>query len=110
MVLNIFKISRSIDGLIELNKLGYGKTGSNLILNLVYNPQGTDLPPLQSELEKSYRKELLDSYGIEFTNLYTITNMPIKRFANELQKTKSLEFQRNIYLDSKVALDQDVPV
>lgn len=71
---------RSIYGLKLLNELGYGKDNSDLELNLVYNPQGANLPPSQSELERLYKKELYNNYKIHFSNLFTITNMPIKRF------------------------------
>ena len=73
----------SIDGLKLLNEYGYGSDDS-LPLNLVFNPQGIDLPPSQSELEPAYKKELMQHFGISFNNLYTITNMPIKRFGSTL--------------------------
>jgi len=75
---------RSIDGLQQLNTLGYGIEGSGLTLNLVYNPQGPSLPPLQSILEQDYKKHLQDNYGIQFNQLLTITNMPIQRFGSTL--------------------------
>lgn len=75
---------RSISGLKQLNQLGYGKSGTNLILNLVYNPQGPVLPPAQEQLEESYKKELLSRYGIEFNQLFTLCNMPIQRFGSTL--------------------------
>jgi len=74
---------RSIAGLRLLNKQGYG-TDEQLQLNLVYNPQGINLPPSQHELETAYKKELKQRYGIDFNHLYTITNMPIKRFGSTL--------------------------
>ncbi len=80
----VFK--RSIYALKLLNKLGYGLNNSELVLNLVYNPQGTKLPPSQKELELAYRNHLRDKYNIYFNNLFTITNMPIKRFADHLKK------------------------
>lgn len=73
----------SIEALILLNRLGYGEA-DDLTLNLVYNPQGIDLPPAQSELESAYKKELKQNFGIVFNHLYTITNMPIKRFGSTL--------------------------
>lgn len=73
----------SVEGLKLLNRLGYG-VDENLLLNLVYNPQGIDLPPSQVELELSYKKELQQRFDIVFNNLYTITNMPIKRFGSTL--------------------------
>ena len=74
---------KSIEGLLLLNKVGYGVKES-LPLNLVFNPQGTNLPPEQSALEKSYKQMLLGKFGITFNHLYTIANMPIKRFGSTL--------------------------
>lgn len=70
----------SVHGLQRLNALGYGKPGSGLILDLVYNPQGPSLPPPQEALEADYKRELKKDYGIVFNRLLTITNMPIQRF------------------------------
>ena len=74
----------SIAGLQKLNALGYGKPGSDLVLNLVYNPQGPSLPPPQQALEADYTRELNTHFGIVFNHLFTITNMPIKRFGSTL--------------------------
>ena len=76
----------SIEGLKLLNRLGYGGPGSLLALDLVYNPLGALLPPPQRELEARYRVELAELFGIEFHHLFTITNMPIKRFAHDLAR------------------------
>jgi radical SAM/Cys-rich protein len=76
--------SRSITALERLNAVGYGRPGSGLTLTLVYNPVGPLLPPDQAKLEAAYRRELGNRYGIEFTRLYTITNMPISRFLEDL--------------------------
>jgi len=76
--------SSSIDALQRLNKLGYGVEGSDLTLTLVYNPQGASLPPDQTELEIAYKRELQLRFGIVFNQLFTITNMPIKRFGSTL--------------------------
>ena len=73
----------SINILRLLNNLGYG-VKKDLILNLVYNPQGPVLPPSQIKLEKEYRSYLRESFDIEFNNLFTITNMPINRFGSTL--------------------------
>lgn len=70
----------SVRGLQRLNELGYGKQGSGLILDLVYNPQGPSLPPPQEALEADYKRELKNDFGIVFNRLLTITNMPIQRF------------------------------
>ena len=77
----------SIEALRLLNGLGYGKPGSRLRLDLVYNPGGPFLPPEQSELEARYQRELREQFGIEFHRLITITNMPIKRFAHDLRRS-----------------------
>jgi radical SAM/Cys-rich protein len=75
---------RSIEALKELNGLGYGMEKSGLELNLVYNPPGSLLPADQLQLEIEYRKHLAEEHGIVFSHLYTITNMPISRFLNDL--------------------------
>ena len=77
---------KSVDALRELNRLGYGLPNSPRILNLVYNPLGASLPPPQERLELDYKRELRSQYGIEFHRLYTLTNMPIKRFAEFLDQ------------------------
>jgi radical SAM/Cys-rich protein len=82
---------RSIEALVRLNALGYGQPGSGLTLTLVYNPIGPALPPSQEELEAAYRRELRQRYGIEFTRLHTITNMPISRFLDDLLRQGEYE-------------------
>ena len=74
----------SVRGLQRLNALGYGRPGSALKLNLVYNPQGPVLPPAQQKLEHDYRDHLGSRYGISFNQLYVMTNMPIQRFGSML--------------------------
>lgn len=74
----------SIQALKRLNKIGYGKGNSRLQLNLVYNPLGPVLPPSQSELELTYKEYLREHYDIEFDRLFTLANMPIKRFGSTL--------------------------
>jgi radical SAM/Cys-rich protein len=74
----------SIVGLKRLNALGYGRAGSPLELSLVYNPQGPSLPPAQPALEEAYRAHLGANFGVEFTRLYTLANMPIQRFGSTL--------------------------
>lgn len=73
----------SVRGLQRLNSLGYG-INDDLILDLVYNPNGAFLPPPQKSLEQDYRDKLGAEWGIQFSNLLTITNMPIKRFGATL--------------------------
>ena len=74
---------KSIEAIKQLNALGYG-SGSGSPLNLVYNPGGPFLPPPQSALEEDYRRELGQRFGIAFTRLLTITNMPLGRFRTDL--------------------------
>lgn len=70
----------SIRALQRLNALGYGREGSELTLNLVYNPLGPALPPPQHALEADYKRTLSERFGITFNNLFTLANMPIQRF------------------------------
>jgi radical SAM/Cys-rich protein len=74
----------SIRCLRTLNRFGYGRPGSGLTLNLVYNPQGPVLPPAQGQLEADYRRHLGERFDIEFNRLYVLTNMPIQRFGSML--------------------------
>lgn len=86
---------KSILALRRLNAVGYGQEGSGLVLNLVYNPLGAYLPPPQEKLEVDYKRELNARFGIRFNHLYTITNMPIARFAHMLQRENKLD----VYLE-----------
>ncbi|MHC5111656.1 MAG: arsenosugar biosynthesis radical SAM (seleno)protein ArsS [Planctomycetota bacterium] len=81
---------RSIRALRQLNELGYGRNGSGLALNLVYNPIGSELAPIQSKLETSYKQVLHERYGIVFNELYAMNNVPINRFQNDLQRNGQL--------------------
>lgn len=81
----------SIKALQLLNQAGYGKEGTGLILNLVYNPAGAFLPPAQASLEKEYRKALAERFGIVFNHLFTITNMPISRYLDYLLTSGNYE-------------------
>ncbi len=82
---------KSLEALRLLNRLGYGRPNSGLILNLVYNPVGAFLPPKQESIEAQYKKELLTRHDIEFNRLYTITNMPISRFLEFLLDSGNYE-------------------
>ena len=75
---------RSIEGLRQLNALGYGHPRSGLMLNLVFNPQGPSLPPNQEALTADYKRILLERYGVVFNELYALANMPIQRFGSTL--------------------------
>ena len=82
---------KSINALKILNDLGYGKQKDRLQLNLVYNPVNPILPPSQVILEEDYKRILFEKYNISFNNLYTITNMPINRYADSLKREKKLD-------------------
>ena len=81
---------QSIEALRRLNALGYGSPGGPRVLNLVYNPVGPFLPPLQDSLEADYKARLTSDFGIRFNRLYTITNMPIARFKADLRREGKL--------------------
>jgi radical SAM/Cys-rich protein len=82
--------AKSLEALRLLNAAGYGR-GGGLTLNLVHNPVGAFLPGDQTSLERDYRRELRLRHGIVFDRLYTITNMPISRFLEQLERTANLE-------------------
>ncbi|MGM0552207.1 MAG: arsenosugar biosynthesis radical SAM (seleno)protein ArsS [Pseudomonadota bacterium] len=82
---------RSIEGLRQLNRLGYGDPDSGRVLDLVYNPLGADLPPPQQELESAYHESLDRAFGVRFNHLLAMANMPINRFAKQLRRTGQLE-------------------
>jgi len=87
---------KSIQALLQLNKLGYGRQDSGLTLNLIYNPTGPYLPPSQQQLEQDYKKELAQRFGIQFNQLFTITNMPIKRFGSQLVSNGTFDDYMNL--------------
>ena len=81
----------SIEALQQLNQVGYGQEGSGFLLDLVYNPTGAFLPGDQKALERDFKKELRDHFGVEFNNLFTITNIPISRFLDFLIESGNYE-------------------
>jgi radical SAM/Cys-rich protein len=83
--------TRSIAALRALNQLGFGVPGSGLVLDLVYNPVGPALPPPQAQLEADYKRELASHYGVSFGRLLTLTNMPIRRYAEWLVRRGEFE-------------------
>ena len=91
---------KSIAALEKLNALGYGREGSGLEINLVYNPVGIHLPPAQEKLEADYRSHLSKNYGIAFNHLFTITNMPIKRFAHMLERDGLAQQYMQLLIDN----------
>ena len=90
---------QSVRSIRRLNALGYG-VDDGLQLNLVYNPAGAELPPDQTELEADYRQELRAGFGLEFTNLLTIANMPIGRFRADLDRQGRAEQYARLLRDS----------
>lgn len=82
---------KSLKAIRRLNEVGYGQPGTKLTLSLVFNPVGTSLPPSQTELEKQYKKVLWDEYQLRFNRLFTITNMPISRYLEDLLEQGKLE-------------------
>jgi len=81
---------KSITALQKLNDVGYGK-GTGLVLDLVHNPVGAFLPGSQASLERDYRRELSTKFGIVFDHLHAITNMPISRFLEFLERSGNTE-------------------
>lgn len=77
---------KSIESILLLNKQGFGKEGTGLELNFVYNPVGAFLPASQESLEADFKRELDKKFGIEFNKLFVITNMPINRFKQQLKR------------------------
>lgn len=82
---------KSIKALKMLNKVGYGKEGTGLVLNLVYNPSGAFMPPSQEGLERQFKRKLKKDFDIEFNNLFAITNIPISRFLDFLVASGNFE-------------------
>ncbi len=89
----------SIAALQWLNRLGYAQEGTGLRLDLVYNPLGASLPGPQSELERDYRRELGELFDIQFDDLFTITNMPIKRFARDLARRGQVDAYHSLLVN-----------
>ena len=87
--------AQCITSLRELNNLGYGLP-DGLPLHLVYNPSGPFLPPHQGALEQDYRRELGDNYGVSFTTLYALANLPIGRFHDRLARSGELDRYRDL--------------
>jgi len=96
----------SVKALQMLNAVGYGQPGTGLVLNLVYNPAGSFLPPSQEALEKEYKQELFKNFGVSFNNLFAITNMPISRYLDYLLSTGNYDK----YMDKLVSAFNPVAV
>lgn len=87
--------SKSIEALKMLNEVGYGKEGTGLKLDLVYNPSGAYLPDDQAVLQSEFKTRLRDGYSIEFNELYAITNLPVSRFLDYLLNSGNYEEYMN---------------
>ncbi|HER40185.1 MAG TPA: radical SAM/Cys-rich domain protein [Salinimicrobium catena] len=83
--------NKSIEALKRLNAVGYGTEGSNLKLDLVYNPSGAFLPTNQQAMENDFKKALFEDFGIRFNQLFSITNLPISRFLEYLIASENYE-------------------
>jgi radical SAM/Cys-rich protein len=81
----------SIEALQRLNRVGYGLPDTGLHLDLVYNPVGAFLPGGQKQLERDFKNELHQHFGVSFNSLFTITNIPISRFLDFLLETGNYE-------------------
>ena len=92
--------TRSIEGLKRLNAAGYAMPGSDLALDLIYNPGGPFLPPPQRVLEERYRQALLTDHGIHFSSLLTLTNLPISRFNGWLARRDATDSYQQLLEDS----------
>lgn len=97
----------SIKALRLLNELGYGKAGTDLELNLVFNPQGATLPPEQQALERSYKHHLYEHYGIAFNHLFAMTNLPVQRFGGVLLSTGRFDQYMQLLRDNFYAPNLD---
>ncbi len=90
---------RSIEALQALNARGYGDPASGRRLDLVYNPGGAFLPPEQARLEADYKARLREDFDVAFDRLFTITNMPISRFADQLRRRGELDTYMSLIVD-----------
>lgn len=91
---------KSINAIIDLNSVGFGIPDSGLEIDLVYNPIGAFLPPPREDLEKDYKRELFNLFGIQFNYLHCFNNMPIKRFADFLYRRGELSDYMNLLVQN----------
>lgn len=91
---------KSIKALQMLNEVGYGREGSDLKLDLVYNPSGAFLPGDQMALENDFKKALKTDFNIDFHNLFAITNLPISRFLDYLIASENYEEYMHALVDA----------
>lgn len=91
---------KSIEILKLLNWLGYSQQETGLVLNLVYNPGGANLPGPQEGLEADYKRELTARFGLVFNHLFTITNQSIGRFRTQLRQNGEESRYAQILMDA----------
>jgi radical SAM/Cys-rich protein len=91
---------KSINALKKLNQIGYGMPNTGLTLDLVYNPGSAALPGPQSALQADYKDELAKAHGVRFNRLLTIVNMPICRFADQLEDLGQQDAYMNLLYKS----------
>ena len=82
---------RIIEAMRQLNRIGYGVTGSGLVLDLVHNPAGAYLPGPQFALEAEYRRVLHQEHNVVFNSLFCLVNCPIGRYLEYLKNSGNLE-------------------
>lgn len=92
--------NKSVRALKILNELGYGHQGSSLVLDLVFNPSGAELPGDQESLNCDYHAHLWGEYGISFNRLLTMANVPIARFRSDLELNGDYESYLDLLADN----------
>jgi radical SAM/Cys-rich protein len=92
--------NKSIEALRMLNSVGYGMPGSDLILDLVYNPAGAFLHNNQKGMEADFKQALDRDFGIHFNQLFSITNMPISRYLEYLIASENFEDYMDLLVQS----------
>lgn len=86
----------AIDALKKLNSLGYGKNGTGLDIDLMFNPAGAEIAPDQQMLEKAYKEKLKEMHGIEFNNLIALSNMPIGRLGDNMSDDEKRQYMKQL--------------
>ncbi len=88
--------NKAIEALKKVNTLGYGKEGTGLEIDLMFNPAKADIAPDQKMLEKAYRDKLMEMHGITFNNLIALSNMPMGRLGKTLSNDENMEYVKNL--------------
>lgn len=90
-----------VRALKRLNALGYGQAQGDtsrpgLRLHLSYRPRGPALAAPQDVLEAQVRARLREQHDLVFDRLHALVNMPIDRFAQELERAGQLAAYREL--------------